>query len=149
MQNFTTPSGWTDHGAQGLLCSPADWTTIAGFFISNYVAHAITIKSVPGQPYHAYLSAMFMAFCYPAFGISRAVQTLTYSVSLPSKAKGDPLKRALDQALDHDALCMVVRSSKWKPAEEDTIIGLKVDPERVCGFPGDEFNSSSWRTNAY
>ena len=129
MQNFTTPPGWTDHGVQGLLCSPADWTTIAGFIISNYVAHAFTIKNIPGQSNYAYLSAMFMAFCYPAFGIARAVQTLVYSVSWPFRAKGDPLKRALDQALDHDALCMVVRSSKWKPTEEDTISGLRVVPE--------------------
>src|SRR2546423_328016 len=47
---ITVPNGTTDHGDPHLLCLPAKWSDIALFFFGNYLAHAATVKSLPGEP---------------------------------------------------------------------------------------------------
>jgi len=41
--------GYTHHGKCNLLCAPATWFDILIFFLGNYVAHAATVVSLPGQ----------------------------------------------------------------------------------------------------
>lgn len=130
-QNFTIPSGWTDHGVKGLVCRPTDWTTMASFFISNYIAHAFTIKKTPGQSTANYVAAMFIAFCYPSFGVSRALETLIYCTVLPFCDKPD----GLQQALEDDALCMLVRSRTWKPRQGDILRQLVDNARYDLGIP--------------
>ena len=72
-ENFTTsiPVGWTYDADQKLLCSPAKWTTIALFFLANYVAHAATVKSLPGESFMSLLVTMFWALTLPSSGVAR------------------------------------------------------------------------------
>jgi len=45
----TVPVGTNNHRDPHLLCTLSTWTDIASFFLANYMAHAATIRSVPGN----------------------------------------------------------------------------------------------------
>ena len=46
---ISVPFGTTDHGTENLICSPAEWTDYIIFFAINYMAHAFTLMSRPGE----------------------------------------------------------------------------------------------------
>lgn len=130
LQNFTAPADWFDHGVPGLVCQPATWTSIASFFISNYVAHAFTLKQEPGQLMLVNLFAALAALAYPAFGIARAIRSLLIAAKRPFKTRRTPLERARDAG----ALCVVVRSSDWRPETGDQIRNLTRSDLVVCAM---------------
>ena len=114
---ITIPDDTQDHGNPRLLCSPTKWTDVATFFLANFVSHAATVKTLPGE---AALSAMLrvtLALLFPASGIVRAIGAI---YQYPIFA-GTPLATARRAG----ALCMVVRSSDWQPADDDVIDCLR------------------------
>jgi hypothetical protein len=46
---ISLPEGFTNHDDPNLLCMPPSWTDLAIFFLGNYVAHAATVVSRPGE----------------------------------------------------------------------------------------------------
>ena len=52
-QNATIPvlDGCLNHSKNNLFCVPITWYIISIFFFSNYVTHAATVKSRPGQKF--------------------------------------------------------------------------------------------------
>ncbi len=67
LQNITitVPIGTTNHSDPRLLCTPTKWTDIVVFFLGNYVAHAATVKSLPGEPMLSVLFAGSAALLFP------------------------------------------------------------------------------------
>jgi len=104
LQNFTAPADWTDHGTPGLVCRPATWTSIAAFFVSNFVAHVFTIKQDPDQSASTTLLAGLATLCYPVFGLVKATSALLRSARSPFRSS----QSALERAHNAGALCMLV-----------------------------------------
>jgi hypothetical protein len=48
-ETATVPTNDSNHGDPNLLCRPSRWTDIATFFLGNYIAHAATIMTIPGE----------------------------------------------------------------------------------------------------
>ena len=120
---ITVPNGTTDHGDPHLLCIPAKWSDIALFFFGNYLAHAATVKSLPGEPAFSVLVAMVSALIYPTSGVFRGLDAILQSAIF--------CKSPLKTASRAGALCMVVRGPDWKPRNGDVVRGLKIRDNRV------------------
>ena len=135
----TVPEGTQSHGNPNLLCTPARWTDIAVFFLANYVAHAATIKSVPGEPALITLRVLVSALCLPVSGVMRGVKAIKQRAVFSSTP--------LETAAKAGALCVVVRTPEWTPQNGDVacVTGFKslrslntqpsIDREEVCQIP--------------
>jgi hypothetical protein len=97
------PDGSTLYG-DTVLCTPGSPRDILIFYVANYFAHALTVKSYPGESGHVkYLLALF----YPVFGLLRGLNAIA--------RHGRFRKGVLAQAAQSGALCMVVRNGEWEP----------------------------------
>lgn len=109
----TVPEGTQSYGNPNLLCTPTRWTDVAIFFLANYVAHAATIKSLPGEPTLATLIVHVAALMFPLAGILRGVRAIRQCAILADT----PLKTAAKA----EALCVVIRTPEWLPQRGDVV----------------------------
>ncbi|THW38347.1 hypothetical protein D6D21_07831 [Aureobasidium pullulans] len=118
------PNGTTQHGNERLLCLPITsnyWPSISAvivFFAANYLAHAATVKSSPGDATLVQACNAILALMFPMSGLLRALNAIfRYSRSA---------KTCLEKACNAGALCMVVRDRHWQPpASSDLRVGVK------------------------
>jgi hypothetical protein len=68
-----------------LLCLPARWTTVVRFFVLNYVAHAVTIWSRPGEATSEKIFAIVLAFFFPVSGLGRGLDAIYRHASYHSR----------------------------------------------------------------
>ena len=115
-QNITigVPSGTTNHGDPNSLCTPATLIDIATFLLLNYIAHGATIVSYPGEPAIDTLLCVVTSILFPTFGVIRAFNFIIRHPVLSAKTDLEVARRS-------GALCMLVRSSSWKPQQGDNI----------------------------
>ncbi|KAM7196255.1 hypothetical protein V8F20_007095 [Naviculisporaceae sp. PSN 640] len=98
--------GYTHHGACDLFCKEASWTDVAVFFFGNYVVHAATVISNPGQPIMTSIATVIIAILFPGSGMFKALSAIY------SQAVFAPME--LQQAARAGALCVV---RKRNPSE--------------------------------
>ena len=114
-QNDTliVPNGTHNQGNPKLLCTPTQWNDIAAFFLANFVTHAATVKSVPGESAIASFWRVVFALLFPASGIITALSAIYHGAVFADT----PLQTATRAR----ALCMVVRTAEWKPRDGDVV----------------------------
>jgi len=112
----TIPSDRIQHSDTNLLCTPPKWTDIALFYLGNFVFHAGTVRSHPGESIRSVIFAMILALLFPTAGVIRGLDAI-YGIAAFRKP---PLQRASRIG----ALCMVVRSRDWKPNAGDKVAGV-------------------------
>ena len=110
---ITAANGTTNHGNQQLLCTPAAWTDILSFFLSNYLTHVATVVTYPGESSPSTLLALTSALLVPTAGVSRGLTAIVRRAKLA--------KSPLNVAARSGALCMVVRSDTWTWRDGDTV----------------------------
>ena len=108
---ITVPNGFSNHGKDDLLCVPTKWYQIFTFFAVNFVSHAATVKTRPGQMYYHKICDFLLALAFPFSGVMRAMETFIRS-SWPSD---DDLVKACRAG----ALCVVARTSDSKPQDRE------------------------------
>ncbi|KAF2802233.1 uncharacterized protein BDZ99DRAFT_454978 [Mytilinidion resinicola] len=115
LQNFTVllPPGTTNHGNPELLCTPPGWTDIATFYVGNYLTHALTVVHMPGEETPSWIINALASLLFPPFGLYRGLRAIWTKAVF---AKGD-----LQKAARSGALCMVVRSSSWRPIRDTKV----------------------------
>ena len=115
----TVPEGTQSHGNPNLLCTPTRWTNVAVFFLANYVAHAATVKSVPGEPALATIRLCTVALMFPVGRILRGIQAIMQRATFSNTP--------LETAAKAEALCVVIRTQEWLPQSGDIahISGLR------------------------
>ena len=116
---ITVPKGSRLQGSDlQVLCTPSKWTDVAKFLLANYVAHAVTVKSVPGESFISVLKNVVCSLLFPVSGVKRGVDAIYQRAILA--------KTPLDAAARAGALCMVVRSREWRPERDDVVRILDV-----------------------
>ncbi|OXV09929.1 hypothetical protein Egran_02308 [Elaphomyces granulatus] len=102
----TTTTNMSPKAESKLTC----WHNIVSFFVVNYLAHAATVISFPDEPVKIVMLNMVLAILLPATGAMRGlIAIFRHGIFVR-----DPIK----QALRAQALCMVVRTEKWRPIQE-------------------------------
>lgn len=111
------PNGTVMHDDGHVLCVyGSSWRVtlyIATFFAANYVSHAATIKSSPGDRTPVIVCNMVLALFFPVSGLMRAVNAIARFGRW-----GDS---DLEKACRAGALCMVIRVHGWIPAVGQTL----------------------------
>jgi hypothetical protein len=59
-----------------LLCLPGRWTTVLRFFLLNFVAHAFTVRALPGEKTSEKLFSIFLALVFPVSGLGRGIEAI-------------------------------------------------------------------------
>ncbi|KAF1963813.1 hypothetical protein CC80DRAFT_460797 [Byssothecium circinans] len=116
LQNITLPFpvGTSNHQTPGLLCVPTKWTDVIMFYLLNYVAHAATVLTRPGERSVDYLVSVIGSVLYPTMGMYRGVEAILSGAVF---VKNDDLRKAARSG----ALCMVVRGNDWRPVDGDQV----------------------------
>ena len=119
-QNITieAPNGTTTHGDS--FCIPPTWVDIASFLLFNYIAHGATVVLYPGDPLYLKVLIGLGAMLSPTVGVKRAFNLISRLPRLMAKDN-------LEMAARSGALCMLVRSSTWKPQRGDNIRNTRID----------------------
>jgi hypothetical protein len=120
LHNATSPIVLINHGDPNLFCVPAKWSSIALFYIANYLAHCVTVNTYPGETIPEWIIAIIWALFVPSSGVTRALDSIFRHSRLLRKE--DDLQRAVRAG----AICMVCRSKNWTPRVGDHIRGLQL-----------------------
>lgn len=110
--------GYTHHGDCNLLCGPASWIDVMEFYLGNYVAHAVTIISSPGQSLSMTILKLLSALFFPGAGVSSGI------LALSSLARWAPTD--LQRAARAGALCAVVKTPDRPPRRKQA---LRLSPQ--------------------
>jgi hypothetical protein len=106
-------------GNPNLICIPSTWHSIFIFFATNYLAHAASVKCLPGEGIWEYTFIIITAIIYPYAGLKRGLESIFSRAIFAS----NPIAMATRAS----AFCIVVRSSSWKPATgQQSISGVAV-----------------------
>ncbi|KAF4629698.1 hypothetical protein G7Y89_g8442 [Cudoniella acicularis] len=84
-----------------VICRPAKWTDIVVFYLGNYIAHAATTLSLPGQSPLAVVFSIAAALFFPVSGVFRGFRAI-YTLAIFAETELQTAARA-------GALCMVVK----------------------------------------
>ncbi|KAL7271368.1 hypothetical protein RUND412_005880 [Rhizina undulata] len=108
----------------GTTClTPAPWSQILSFFLTNYIARIATFKKTSGyEGYRDYVKTGVSLFV-PFLGISQAAATIARG----SRFLG---KDELGRALHAGTLVVVERDETWKPQDGEIILGCEIVTER-------------------
>ncbi len=98
--------GYTHNGSCDLLCRPASWADGIVFCLVNYIAHAATVVTRPGQSTLVSIMKVIGALLFPGSGIARGLHAIR---SLATLSPTD-----MQKAAKAGALCMVVQCKTAK-----------------------------------
>ena len=84
------PKGTTNHGNPNLLCTPPNWYDYAIFYLTNYIAHAATVITSPGQGLLETTLVIISALLLPTTGVIHA----TVAIFRCALFRGNELRRA-------------------------------------------------------
>lgn len=126
----STQSGAIYHG-DNLYCTPTTWYDVSVFFLGNYISHALTIKSYPGEATTSVLIAAFGALLIPTTGLIRGINAIARNAKFKRKRFLPTIFRDPDYqtAAAAGALCMVVRKKSWKPYPGDKLSNVVLREE--------------------
>lgn len=115
-QNNTTnflPSDPLNHVDSNLLCGPAEWPDITIFFLGNYVAHAATVLTLPGESPLGAAFVVISALFSPTSGVVRGMKAI-FSFAVFAKTN-------LQRAARAGALSIVVEDSRPRAGREGAL----------------------------
>jgi hypothetical protein len=116
------PHGTRYIAHQHLLCTPSTWKTIIPFYLADYLAHVVTVKSIPGESAVSSALALFFALMFPSLGLNRGLEAIAQCA-----IRG---KTPLEKACRAGALAVVARenSSLWDDEETISDSGVRDTP---------------------
>ena len=104
----------TNLNSSNIFCVvPSPWFSVMVFYLGNYAAHAATLVTYPGEAPICVFAAILYALFFPTTGIARGLNAIFRRARLPWCGQTD-----LRAAARAGALCMVVRTEKWRPLPE-------------------------------
>lgn len=120
-KTITVPEDVTYDQDSKNICTPISWTDFISFFFGNYVSHAATVVTFPGEPTHIKTINMVLAVFLPCIGAGRGLMAILRHTVFQ--------KNPLQRALQSQALCMVVRSRDWTPVPGDSVRSISFMPD--------------------
>lgn len=108
-------------------CEPTNWYDICWFIFANYILHALSVRSLPGE--NSYSSFVIKIGCLliPFTGLRRGLCLITRA--------NVAVDNDLQAAARARALCMVIRKPDWRPCVGDVVEGCELDVhEDVTGI---------------
>ncbi|KAG0126994.1 hypothetical protein HOY82DRAFT_568935 [Tuber indicum] len=101
--------------------SPAPWTQILSFFLTNYIARIATFKKTSGYKGSRDHIRTAISLFVPFYGISQAAETIARGARFLGRDE-------LGGALHAKALCVVQRLESWRPRNGNIVCGCIIEP---------------------
>ena len=101
-----------------VYCQRSQWYDVFWFIFTNYVLHALSVRSLPGE---TALSSTVFKFCsllVPYTGVRRGLCLILRASNLSSNN--------LQSAARANALCMVIRGPEWRPKDGQIVEGCEI-----------------------
>lgn len=114
--NRTIPS---NNNEPKVHCDSTHWYDICWFFFANYILHALSVRSLPGENLYSATVFKFSCLLIPFTGLRRGL-------SLISRG-GNLADNSLQAAARAKALCMVIRKPDWRPRIGDEVSGCQLE----------------------
>lgn len=90
-----------------IYCRNVEWNDVLLFYLLNYITHAFTLKSFPGDGVLYSASLNVLSLIFPYAGILKAWDSIRWS---------NPTEKSdLEKAKRAGALCIVGRADDWRP----------------------------------
>lgn len=102
-----------------VICTRSNWFDVLWFFFTNYLMHALSVRSLPGENFCTSVAFKLCCLLVPYTGLRRGLCLISRANTL---AGND-----LQAAARANALCMVVRTPDWRPENGDEIKNCKVE----------------------
>lgn len=99
-QATNSTSTWSSNTNPNVICRPAKWTDVVVFYLGNYIAHAATTLSLPGQSPLGLVFVILAALFFPISGVFRGFRAIS-TMAIFAETELQTAARA-------GALCMVV-----------------------------------------
>ncbi|MCJ1343300.1 hypothetical protein MMC31_001493 [Peltigera leucophlebia] len=130
-----------NHEDPKVHCEPTNWYDICWFIFANYILHALSVRSLPGENSYSSFVIKIGSLFIPFTGLRRG---LCLIIRAATAADND-----LQAAARARALCMVIRKPDWRPCAGDVIEGCELDVhEDVADNLGVNINTDSKNCNA-
>lgn len=100
-------------------CEPTNWYDICLFIFTNYILHALSVRSLPGENSYSSFVIRIACLLIPSTGLRRGLCLITRA----NTASDNDLQAAARAR----ALCMVIRKSDWRPCVGDLVEGCELD----------------------
>ena len=121
-----------------MVCSATNWYDIVWFYFANYILHALSVRSLPGENLFTSIVFKFACLIVPYTGIRRGLCLISRAANLTVSD--------LQSAARANALCMVVRTNEWRPMDGEEIEGCSI--ERVENTEKNTLPDNSRQENA-
>ncbi|KAL8998764.1 MAG: hypothetical protein Q9169_002214 [Polycauliona sp. 2 TL-2023] len=112
----------TESDGSEVWCEPSEWHDVLWFWFANFLLHALSVRSLPGE---SWLSSTVFKFCcllVPYTGVRRGLCLILRASNL---AGND-----LEAAARANALCMVIRSPDWRPRDGQVVDGCTIETSK-------------------
>lgn len=121
------PSFSADDNDPNVHCVRTSWFDVCWFVFTNYVLHALSVRSLPGE--NVYASTVFKLCCLliPYTGLRRGLSLISRATNFTSDD--------LQGAARANALCMVIRKNDWRPHAGDEIVGCHIEIQNSSTDP--------------
>ncbi|KAL8668879.1 MAG: hypothetical protein Q9168_006511 [Polycauliona sp. 1 TL-2023] len=113
----------TENDGSQVWCEPSQWHDVLWFWFANFLLHALSVRSLPGE---SWLSSIVFKFCcllVPYTGVRRGLCLILRASNL---AGND-----LQAAARANALCMVIRGPEWRPRDGQIVDGCSIGTSKA------------------
>ncbi|KAL8700223.1 MAG: hypothetical protein Q9224_001061 [Gallowayella concinna] len=118
--NKTNGTLTTGTNGDEVWCESSQWYDVLWFFFANFLLHALSVRSLPGESYVSSTVFKFCCLLVPYTGVRRGLCLILRASNL---AGND-----LESAARANALCMVIRAPEWRPRDGQIIEGCSIAP---------------------
>ena len=98
-----------------LYCDKTKWQDVFWFFFTNYILHALSVRSLPGENFFSSTVFKFCCLLVPYTGVRRGLCLISRASNLASND--------LQAAARANALCFITRRPDWRPTDGDRVPG--------------------------
>ena len=116
----------SDSQESNVVCKATSWTDLLVFYGVNYLAHAATMKTLPGESVFEKAFTMAYTLLLPATSVFKAASAIRRIAIKNGRSELRGAARA-------GALCTVIRSETWKPHGGDRVVGLDTHSDVELG----------------
>ncbi|KAL8790687.1 MAG: hypothetical protein Q9213_000535 [Squamulea squamosa] len=109
----------TESDGSEVWCEPSQWYDVLWFWFANFLLHALSVRSLPGESWVSSTVFKFCCLLVPYTGVRRGLCLILRASNL---AGND-----LHSAARANALCMVIRGPEWRPREGQVVEGCSIE----------------------
>ncbi|CAL8574765.1 hypothetical protein XPA_000717 [Xanthoria parietina] len=127
----------TESDGAEVWCEPSQWYDVLWFWFANFLLHALSVRSLPGESWVSSTVFKFCCLLVPYTGVRRGLCLILRASNL---AGND-----LQAAARANALCMVIRGPDWRPRDGQIVEGCGIETPKKQKNGNEKERSSPWK----